>query len=178
MKLPQYRSHKVVQAAKIQQVVQLPDSRHKIIFEDESIPDLIPPVYWLGRYGDESDPGYYVRYEDGYESWSPSKAFEEGYTRIKDYKISPEMGERVQAAQQPSIGRTVHYHGPGHAPNGEAPSSLNVPPLTYPADVVAVHGDGMSCTLWVKTHIGFMILPEVPYSEEPKKKHWSWPPRV
>lgn len=25
--------------------------------------------------------GYYVRYADGYESWSPAKAFEEGYSR-------------------------------------------------------------------------------------------------
>lgn len=26
--------------------------------------------------------GYFVVYEDGYESFSPAKAFEEGYTRI------------------------------------------------------------------------------------------------
>jgi hypothetical protein len=26
--------------------------------------------------------GYYVRYLDGYESWSPADAFEDGYTRI------------------------------------------------------------------------------------------------
>ena len=26
--------------------------------------------------------GYYVQYADGYESWSPAEAFEEGYTRI------------------------------------------------------------------------------------------------
>ena len=26
--------------------------------------------------------GYYVRYEDGYESYSPAEAFEGGYTRI------------------------------------------------------------------------------------------------
>lgn len=26
--------------------------------------------------------GYYVLYADGYESWSPAKAFEDGYTRI------------------------------------------------------------------------------------------------
>jgi|HubBroStandDraft_4_1064222.scaffolds.fasta_scaffold00019_28 hypothetical protein len=26
--------------------------------------------------------GYYVRYADGFESWSPAKAFEEGYTRL------------------------------------------------------------------------------------------------
>lgn len=30
-----------------------------------------------------NDLGYYVRYDgDGYESWSPSKAFEDGYTRL------------------------------------------------------------------------------------------------
>ena len=27
--------------------------------------------------------GYYVRYEDGFESWSPAKAFEEGYKLLK-----------------------------------------------------------------------------------------------
>lgn len=26
--------------------------------------------------------GYYVVYSDGYKSWSPSQAFEEGYTRV------------------------------------------------------------------------------------------------
>ena len=26
--------------------------------------------------------GYYVRYEDGYESWSPAGAFESGYKRF------------------------------------------------------------------------------------------------
>lgn len=29
-----------------------------------------------------ADLGYLVRYEDGYVSWSPSKAFEDGYTRL------------------------------------------------------------------------------------------------
>ena len=28
------------------------------------------------------DCGYYIAYADGYRSWSPSKAFEEGYTRL------------------------------------------------------------------------------------------------
>lgn len=26
--------------------------------------------------------GYFVVYKDGYESWSPAEAFEEGYTRV------------------------------------------------------------------------------------------------
>lgn len=39
---------------------------------------------WLERYrGTEIDEGYYVVYDDGYASWSPSKAFEDGYTLIK-----------------------------------------------------------------------------------------------
>ena len=29
--------------------------------------------------------GYFVQYEDGYVSWSPKDAFEEGYTEIKPY---------------------------------------------------------------------------------------------
>ena len=28
--------------------------------------------------------GYYVRYPDGYESWSPAEAFEDGYTLVED----------------------------------------------------------------------------------------------
>lgn len=31
---------------------------------------------------EEAVGGYYVLYEDGYESWSPAKAFEEGYDKI------------------------------------------------------------------------------------------------
>lgn len=32
--------------------------------------------------GSEADLGYYVVYDDGYESWSPTRAFEEGYTEL------------------------------------------------------------------------------------------------
>jgi hypothetical protein len=27
---------------------------------------------------------YFIQYDDGYKSWSPAKAFEEGYTRISE----------------------------------------------------------------------------------------------
>lgn len=47
---------------------------------------------------DGSDFGYFVLYEDGYHSWSPTKAFEEGYTEIKE-----------TSASRPSIGRIVLY---------------------------------------------------------------------
>jgi hypothetical protein len=41
------------------------------------------PAPWAERFkGTDEDPGYYVVYQDGYASWSPSKAFEDGYSRI------------------------------------------------------------------------------------------------
>jgi hypothetical protein len=47
--------------------------------------------------------GYYVRYPDGYESWSPAKAFEEGYTeapfalQLDVSKLTEEERERIKA---------------------------------------------------------------------------------
>lgn len=35
----------------------------------------------LHRGGPNPIGGYYVRYDDGYQSWSPAAAFEDGYTR-------------------------------------------------------------------------------------------------
>ncbi len=34
--------------------------------------------------GEPEEGGYLVRYVDGYLSWSPKKAFEEGYTELKE----------------------------------------------------------------------------------------------
>lgn len=87
--LPRYRCHKVVEALK------LADVRHhagrlELVPDDPDYPPFQPPHGWLNRYHgagsydpNKADYGYYVVYEDGYASWSPSKAFEEGYTRIE-----------------------------------------------------------------------------------------------
>lgn len=95
--LPRYRSHKVVQAAKIMgmqfnnpdialEVVMVLVGGFRITPSREvwaRISRMVPfPVggdteAWPGLIG-----GYYVKYEDGYESWSPSEAFEDGYTRV------------------------------------------------------------------------------------------------
>lgn len=49
--------------------------------EDERYSPFTVPYGWFERHSVQA-PGYYVVYEDGYRSWSPVKAFEEGYTRI------------------------------------------------------------------------------------------------
>ena len=83
MEMPRYQSHKKVWALKIAAIEFQEDGRAKIAFSDPGYApsDTLLPYRTLFK-GDETDLGYYVQYADGYVSWSPSKAFEEGYTRL------------------------------------------------------------------------------------------------
>src|SRR5574337_752560 len=107
--LPRYRSHKIVEAFKIKAVTRLykvsePKPAEGGELPEENIPAaevqlapeppqltgavLVPEAYGIpavtvdAAYLRRHDPqvgGYYVRYPDGYESWSPAEAFESGY---------------------------------------------------------------------------------------------------
>ena len=86
--LPRYKCHKEVHALKIASVVRA----------DRFAPDSVVGKMFIMPAGNEFEPvevsdeyvakhnpqagGYYVVYEDGHKSYSPSKAFEEGYTRL------------------------------------------------------------------------------------------------
>ena len=82
--MPRWQSHKIVEADKI-----VGDQT-----DLEGFPGfgncwllacgIVVMVHYDLQKRGGSDPigGYYVRYEDGYESWLPAKAFEEGYSRI------------------------------------------------------------------------------------------------
>jgi len=86
--MPKYRCHKVVHALKIQKV------EHNVPPEDSEsdgsctiTPEEYPFMpFSVGRdYINKHKPvagGYFVVYEDGYQSFSPAKAFEDGYTRV------------------------------------------------------------------------------------------------
>ncbi len=56
-----------------------------LLFEDPGHHETTPIVNvsqeWLDKHKPEIG-GYFVVYEDGYQSYSPAKAFEEGYTRL------------------------------------------------------------------------------------------------
>lgn len=80
--LPLYRCHKEVHAAKIDSVECGRSDRNgpgcTLVTSSGSI-----PVSETFMYKHNPEPGgYFVVYEDGYQSYSPAKAFEEGYTRI------------------------------------------------------------------------------------------------
>lgn len=78
--LPEYVCHKHVWALKI-----------KAISTDEAVGALLTPcevgfadIRVSDAYMRKHAPvvgGYWVRYRDGYESFSPAKEFEDGYTR-------------------------------------------------------------------------------------------------
>lgn len=90
--LPKYKSHKVVQALKIKEVYTGMTSNSmfgtdvgSITFEDNRYATFKVPRYYIEKHQPKAG-GYYVRYDDGYESYSPAKAFEDGYTLIEEYK--------------------------------------------------------------------------------------------
>lgn len=74
---PEYRSHKVVRAVKIVSIS--PDG---LTYADAaaSVPVAFTPDPKLFARGMASLGDWLVAYDDGYISWSPAKAFEEGYS--------------------------------------------------------------------------------------------------
>lgn len=85
--MPKYRSHKEVYALKIADVIDPTQDGN----ESDGSRILVPaeagyaPFRVNHDYVRKHEPkagGYYVTYSDGYRSFSPAQAFEEGYTRI------------------------------------------------------------------------------------------------
>lgn len=79
--LPKYKCHKEVWALKIKGTILRLSGEMSI--EPEN--DEYMPFRVSKEYVDKHNPipgGYYVRYDDGYESFSPMAVFEDGYTLI------------------------------------------------------------------------------------------------
>lgn len=90
--LPVYQSNKIVQGMKIDDIFRHPDGP---IFLEGVVDGSRTKVHVDNAYMDKHKPqigGYFVRHKDGYESWSPAQAFEEGHTRIET-NIKPEQSE-------------------------------------------------------------------------------------
>lgn len=81
-----YQSHKRVLASKIA-AIEIGEDGHCTIApaESDAVPFITVDPTWRQRFkGTESDLGYFVQYEGGYTSWSPSQPFEAGYTRLEN----------------------------------------------------------------------------------------------
>lgn len=79
--MKKYKCHEVVEAGKIHNLVseRSPNGKTTIVFEDMTT--IEKPNCWFSRHPAEIG-GYFVRYRDGYESFSPAKIFEEIYQII------------------------------------------------------------------------------------------------
>lgn len=79
MPLQRYKCHKEVEAFKISRIEQIPILNSKLFDESGESVEVTPE--FMNKHNPRPG-GYYVRYADGYESYSPAKAFEEGYTKV------------------------------------------------------------------------------------------------
>lgn len=90
--MPRYRCHKEVWALKIAAIDHKPNPDTSgqsaqssygasITPEDEGYGAFSVDAEYVHKHKPEAG-GYYVVYADGYKSYSPAKAFEDGYSRI------------------------------------------------------------------------------------------------
>ncbi len=78
--MPRYRCHKKVWALKIKRI-DCADGSCTITPAEAGYAPFHVDAEYVRRHRPQAG-GYYVVYDDGYKSWSPAKAFEEGYTLI------------------------------------------------------------------------------------------------
>lgn len=96
--MPQYKCHKEVWALKIEEVICHADPDPAVTIEEFAKTPAFQgghlmftkqgfaPIPFDAEWFHKHDPkpgGYYVVYQDGYKSFSPAEAFEEGYTLTK-----------------------------------------------------------------------------------------------
>ena len=79
MEMPKYVSHKTVWALKIKSIASAEVT--VLTFDNPAYAPKIVSEAYEHKHNPEAG-GYYVVYADGYESYSPAKAFEEGYTPL------------------------------------------------------------------------------------------------
>lgn len=80
--MPKYTCHKEVWALKIAAAEIHKDGSVTIMPAGGYAKLMLPPEWGVRFKPSDTDPGYYVVYQDGFQSWSPSEAFENGYTLI------------------------------------------------------------------------------------------------
>jgi hypothetical protein len=88
-----WECHKTVEAFKITAVESMAtlDGASRYTMIGASGQGEVVDLAWLDKHVPKSKPlhprsfigGYFVRYADGYTSWSPADAFEQGYTELK-----------------------------------------------------------------------------------------------
>lgn len=98
LSIPQYKCHKVVRAFKIARIDLSPNTSYLIPVQREIAP--IPISKHVLENKNPSQGDYYVLYDDGYFSFSPPKAFEDGYSLLEE---EAKVEEEAPVAEGESI---------------------------------------------------------------------------
>lgn len=101
----EYRSHKQVLAIKLRSISFNHGFASCFPHEKSLAPFVLGEDITKKIPLDGADPGYIVIYDDGYTSWSPTKAFEEGYSEVTDDK--PATLAIVDDLEEPTPGCKV-----------------------------------------------------------------------
>lgn len=113
IEMPRYQSHKVVHAVKIAGLEILESGDALIAPDHPRLRTFRTREGWAERFaGDETDLGYYVIYPDGFSSWSPTKAFEEGYLQISG-SSGMDFGRALNALRSGEKLRRAGWNGKG-----------------------------------------------------------------
>lgn len=118
--MPRYKCHKEVWALKIKGIDLAAAGDHTIIPEDAGYAAFEVSDEWLRKHKPEIG-GYFVAYDDGYKSYSPAKAFEEGYRLIVRRTIKPTIEELEKILNGPAPDVRIEPDGTvtqGFADNG------------------------------------------------------------
>lgn len=118
MKLPRWKCHKEVDGFQIDRIV-----GNSLISADAAVYVTVDEAYMKKH--EPKVGGYYVKYLDGYESFSPAQPFESGYSKVRKVlhiklpeELSPSMQDMqavmdmfLSASHDPEGGVVVTGHG-------------------------------------------------------------------
>lgn len=118
IELPRYKSHKTVWALAIAAIHALPNPDQSgnsvaasygatIVPADERYAPFDVSAEYVMKHNPEPG-GYFVRYADGYASYSPAEPFESGYTLID---TGPSSAPSTSAGAKQDVGLTIKNEG-------------------------------------------------------------------
>lgn len=209
--LPRWKCHKEVMGFKIALVEKVPDPEilgFKVYLTDQDRKyNVLVTGEYLKRHSRDREGatlvgGYYVRYEDGYESWSPAKAFEDGYSPMGQVdpaapgiaEITQESSDQSSAAviaekgtvreapeMQPTIGRIVRYvMDPSDVEDVHCGDIGDVVPAIVVGRWPNPEGNkfsGVNLQVFLNGPAGVYYVQCVDQDEMCSPGTWHWPPR-
>lgn len=108
--LDAYVSHKTVHAMRIEQIVdgqeevngEVVGANTRNLIGTDRDGDVIinTPIEWVNHFKPQVG-GYFVQYQDGYASYSPAEAFEQGYTKSTPVALAPAAPHEARATDCP-----------------------------------------------------------------------------